>query len=68
MTDKDPVEAMSDGGTYDVCCSCGTERLQRAMRQVTASGLFMCLRCEEWERGWEDSEDDYQHEYEECDE
>lgn len=38
---------MSDGDTYDVCCCCGTERLQRAMRQVTASGLFMCQRCDE---------------------
>jgi hypothetical protein len=52
---------MSDGDTYDVCCCCGTERLQRTMRQVTASGLFMCGRCDEL-----DTMDDNEEQPDDC--
>lgn len=62
---------MSDGDHYDVCCSCGTERLQRAMRQVTQSGLFMCLRCHDDHVAWahgetlDDEPDAYEVDYKE---
>lgn len=54
---------MSDGDHYDVCCTCGTERLQRAMRQVTQSGLFMCERCWEIDHGIETGDEDQDWEY-----
>jgi len=50
---------MGDGDTYDVCCCCGTEKLQRAMIQKTASGLFMCQRCDEIDRMDDDSVAEY---------
>jgi hypothetical protein len=36
---------MEDGDKYELCGTCGTEFLQRTMRQVTTSGIFLCLRC-----------------------
>lgn len=53
---------MSDGDTYDVCCCCGTERLQRAMIRQTASGIYFCVRCDEINRADGDPNDEYPHE------
>ena len=50
---------MCDGDVLDVCCCCGTEKLQRAMRQKTASGLFMCLRCDEMDYPDDNEEQPY---------
>ena len=36
---------MSDGDRYQVCGCCGTEFLERAMRRMTASGIYYCVRC-----------------------
>lgn len=64
---------MTDGDRYDVCCTCGTERLVRAMRQAAIGPppLYQCERCHDGDHmdPWEFDEkyhgdDDY--EPEEC--
>lgn len=58
---------MSDGDHYDVCSCCGTEYLQRAMIRQTASGIYFCQRCDDFNRGVDThpEEEDYDG-YDDC--
>lgn len=51
---------MGDGDNYQVCCTCGTEFLQRTMREA-ARDLWQCARCWDLDHrrpGEEDEPDD----------
>jgi hypothetical protein len=52
---------MRDGDTYQVCCTCGTEFLQRTMCEA-ARDLWQCARCfdlDNYRRGQVTEADDW---------
>jgi len=53
---------VSDGDKIDFCGKCGKEFVQRSGMQVTATGIFLCIKCYDEDRDddglWINDDDD----------